>query len=317
MGPLESVAGVDISDGGVAVAYVVPRRDGGLDVTHAGYAEIPGAAKDADIADVVRGLWRSSGMPTCTVASSLNSGSLLLQYFHYKDLTAEETRSALRLEAEESLQIPAKDILFDWHVMAQRGETKGARTSASEGVLVAAPRAAVDQHLAVLSGAGLYPVILDVGALAVCNLWLHLSDGRAPDDVVFAVNLTRQSAHLVILAADGRAYPRTIVCGSGDWDTSIDHLVDNITGQEEYSESKLGMPPVRRILLTGSIPGGGAFQEKLGRRLAHPVEGWTPMAEERVTVSRRARQLKTDPDLARRMTVSLGLAMRRFDHDGI
>lgn len=316
MGPRESVAGVDISDGGVAVAYVVPGRDGSLEVTHAGYAEIPGSAKDADISGIVRGLWRSTGMPTSTVASSLNSGSLLLQYFHYRDLSEDETRSALRLEAEESLQVPAKDLLFDWHVMAQR-EAKGPRTAASEGVLVAAPRVAVNQHLAVLSGAGLYPVILDVGALAVCNLWLHLSAGRAPDDVVFAVNLTRQSAHLVILAADGRAYPRTIVCGSGDWDTSIDHLVDNITGQEEYSESKLGMPPVRRILLTGSIPGGGAFLEKLGRRLAHPVEGWTPLAEERVSVSRRARQLKTDPDLARRMTVSLGLAMRRFDRDGV
>ncbi len=316
MWPRETVAGVDISDGGVAVACVVPRRGGGLDVTHAGYAEIPGGTQETDIAGIVRSVWRHAAMPTYTVASCLNTGSLLLQYFHYQDLSEDETRSALRLEAEESLQVPAKDLLFDWHALARK-EASAGKTTAREGVLVAAPRAAVDQHRGVLASAGLYPVVLDVGALAVCNLWLHLSGGRQPDDVVFAVNLTRQSAHLVILAADGRVYPRTIVCGSGDWSTSIDYLVDNITGQEDYAETKLGMPPVRRILLTGSIPGGGAFIDRVQALVAHPVEGWTPMAGEQVSVARRASRLKTNPDLARRMTVSLGLALRGFDSDGV
>lgn len=308
----ETVAGVDISDGGVAVACVVPRRGGGLNVTHAGYAEIPGDAKDADVAATVRAVWKQAAIPTYTVASGLNTGSLLLQYFHYRNLSEDETRSALRLEAEESLQVPAKDLLFDWHGVTSAAAAAD-RTPAREGVLVAAPRAAVDQHRAILASAGLFPVVLDVGALAVCNLWLHLDGARLRDEVVFAVNLTRQSAHLVILASDGRVYPRTIVCGSGDWGTSIDYLVDNITGQEDYAETKLGLPPVRRILMTGSIPGGGAFLEKIQSRVAHPVEGWTPMAGEQVSVSRRASRLKTDPDFARRMTVSLGLALRGFD----
>jgi Tfp pilus assembly PilM family ATPase len=312
----EAVAGVDISDGGIAAACVVPRRGGGLDVTHAGYADIAGDATDAEVAAIVRSVWRQAAIPTYTVASCLNTGSLLLQYFHYQDLSEEETRSALRLEAEESLQVPAKDLLFDWHGRLI-GNGAAGRPPARDGVLVAAPRAAVDQHRSILAAAGLYPVVLDVGALAVCNLWLHLSNGLQPDEVVFAINLTRHSAHLVILAGDRRVYPRTIVCGSGDWGTSIDHLVDNITGQEDYAETKLGLPAVRRILMTGSIPGGSAFIAKVQERVAHPVEGWTPLAGEQVAVSRRASRLKTDPDLARRMTVSLGLALRGFDDDGV
>ena len=312
----ETVAGVDISDGGIAVACVAPRRGGGLGVSHAGYAEIPGDAKDADVAAIVRAVWKQAAIPTYTVASCLNTGSLLLQYFHYQNLSEDEMRSALRLEAEESLQVPAKDLLFDWHCVRAGGAASD-RAPAREGVLVAAPRAAVDQHRSILASAGLYPVVLDVGALAVCNLWLQLDGARLRDEVVFAVNLTRQSAHLVILASAGRVYPRTIVCGSGDWSTSIDYLVDNITGQEDYAETKLGLPPVRRILMTGSIPGGSAFIEKVRSRVAHPVEGWTPMAGEQVSVARRASRLKTDADLARRMTVSLGLALRGFDRDGV
>jgi type IV pilus assembly protein PilM len=314
----ETVAGVDISAGGVAVACATPRRNGGLDVSHAGYAELPPAADTDTVASIVRDVWKKSRIPTYTVASCLNSGSLLLQYYAYQGLTEEETHSALRLEAEESLQTAAKNILYDVHEHKSKDAPATGSTQSREGVLVAAARSAVDDHRRLLKSAGLYPVVLDVGALAVCNLWLHLNSGAATGDVVFAVTLTRETAHLVIVAANGRVYPRTIVCGSGDWASSVDYLVDNITGQQEYAEAKLGMPRATRLLLTGELPGGAAFIEEVARRIPQfPVEGWSPMSDKRVRVASGVRQFKNDPDLAGRMTVSLGLALRGGDRDGV
>lgn len=308
----ERIAGIDISAGGVAVACVVPRSKGGLLVTHAAYAEIPGGADTAAVADIIRQLWKKARIPTFTVASCINSGSLFLEHFSHLGLSEEESRSTLRMEAEESLQVGAQHLLYDVHEFHAAGAPSSAAPT-REGFLVAARRSIVDEHRNLLRLAGLYPVICDVDALAVCNLWLFLNpNGVAPVDGVFFVNLTRRMAHLAILSADGRVHPRTIVCGSADWASSIDYLIENISGQIDYVETKFGMPPPGRLLLTGELPRErGSFVEKISRQLPNfPVECWSPMADDRVHASGTARQIKNDPEIAPRMTACLGLALR-------
>ena len=73
-------------------------------LTHAGWQEYAPDASDDEIAQVIRKLWRKTRMPTRTVCGGLQSRSLCLKYFRYPDLSQMELASALKLEAEETLQ---------------------------------------------------------------------------------------------------------------------------------------------------------------------------------------------------------------------
>lgn len=308
----EMVAAVDITASGIAVARVKAGADGRLKVSHAGHAEISAAASDLEIAAALRRLWREARMPTYTVCSCINSGSLLLQYFSYRDLTRSELASALRIEAEDSLQLPGENLVIDWHELT-RSELADDQQGTREGVLVTAVRQEVDRHRRLLAMAGLYPVVFDVASLAVCNLWLHLNRVANADEVVFVVNLTRHSANLVVLDGRGRVYPRTILTHRANWGEAADYLVENIVGQEEYAESKLRLPSVSRLLLTGDMPAGKALIDAISAAVAHPVEHWTPLQDPAVRVAGRARRVLDNPEIARRMTVCLGLALRGCD----
>lgn len=305
----EWIAGVDITGNGIAVARVQAGAGGRVRVTHAGYAELSANASDADIAHRLRKLWHEARMPTYTVCSCVNTGSLLLKHFSYRDLTHPELASALRIEAEESLQTPSESLVIDWHEVSRAGQSDD-RPGLREGLLVVTNREEIDRQRRLLAAAGLYPVIIDVASLAVCNLWLHMRRADPTDPVIFVVNLVRHAANLVVLDHEGRVYPRTILTHFGSWAEAADYLVDNIVGQENYAVSKLKMHPVGKLLLTGEVPAGNALVESIRTATGHPVEHWTPLEDPRLQVARGARSVLEQPEIARRMTVCLGLALR-------
>ncbi len=312
----EQVAGIDITETGVAAACIASAR-GGVVVTHAWFEPLPPEAPSAEVAHRIRKVWHRGGFRTRTVAAALNSGALLVRHFRYEGLSEDEARSALRLEAEESLQIPAKDLCTDVHLVRAPGNSGEGRCEALEGLMVAAPRDAVNGLVRLLAEAGLFPVLVDVGAMAVCNLWLYLNAGREGDEVVFAINLTHRQAHMVILDRGGRAYPRTVVCGSSDWTGSLDYLAENILSQIEYAETNLGFAPTRKVLLTGETPADPAMMDRLAAATELGVEAWTPLADPSVRKAGRVRVVSDDLAIARRMTVSLGLALRGLDGNAV
>ncbi len=300
----ERIVGLDVSDSGVAAACVVSEGRH-LVVTHAHRLPLPPSASDEEIIATIRSVWKQGKFPSRTVASVLNTGSLLLKYFKYDGLTEEEIASALRLEVEEALQLSAEDICLDWQWTRHNGQS-----SSSEGILVAAPRGEVERHVALLTAAGLYAVAVDAGALATCNLWYSLNQGAGGEDCVFTITLSRRQAHMVLATREGRAYPRSIVCGGASWDCALDYLIENAQNQLDYGETKLDFPAPDRVLLAGEIPSVPTFVEDLAQRVGTVVEIWTPVTTPQVIVQPRVRELKETPEEARRFTACLGMALR-------
>ena len=63
-------------------------------------------------------------------------------------------------------------------------------------------------------------------------------------------------------------------------------------------------------MLNGEVPAGTSLVEALRTATGHPVEHWTPLEDPRLQVARGARSVLEQPEIARRMTVCLGLALR-------
>lgn len=307
----ENIAGINIADGVVSAARVVRRGRRKIALTHAGWTEYAPDASDAEIVAAIKKLWRQTRMPTRTVCSGLHTRSLCLKYFKYPDLASRELTSALRLEAEESLQLPPDEFVFDWHLNRPRNDPYTQLGEQLQGVLVAVEKKQAVRQLNLLKQAGLYPVITDVGSTSLCNLYLALRGDKVnTDNAVCVVNLSRYNADITILYNDHYIYPRTIISRSAEWSTKVQYLIENISDALLYYHVKVDKTPVTQLVLTGFVPKEPEFVAQVHDTIGLPTEVWSPLKDENFSVARSVKSSKEYDVASPVMTTSLGLGLR-------
>jgi Tfp pilus assembly PilM family ATPase len=304
------IAGIHLGDSHITAARVVKKGEGPLVITHAGWVPYDVSAPEKDIAGMVKNLWRAIHMPTNMVCASLRSSAMVMRYFKMPSMTAAELKSALTLQAEEAMQLTRDKLSVDWHIQKpMRGNTVPGFLRV-EGVLAAAPIKDVSRQLAILAMAGLDAVIVDVRAMAVANLYQVL-DNSGGESSVCLVNMSPHSADVIVMRKMGGVYPYTVFCRASTWEQSPGFLAENIRDVLKYSEFKLDWDSVRRILLTGEVPGQAEFIDHLRADLKLPVEMWDPLAAMTVRGQRMTDRLAESPANASLLVPSLGLAIRR------
>ncbi len=304
----ENVAGISIGDGFVCASRVVRHGRRKLHLTHAGWMEYAPDASDDEIVQIIRKLWKKTGMPTRTVCVGLQSRSLCLKYFSYPDLAQGELSSALRLEAEESLQLPPEDIVLDWHINRPKSDPYTQLGEKLQGVLVAVSREQATRQMMLVKKAKLFPVIMDVGCTSLCNLYLALRGEKVSrESGVCVVNLSRFSADISILYNDHYIYPRTIISRSAEWSSKVQYLIENISDALLYYHVKVDKTPVTQLVLTGFVPEDKAFVSQIHDTIGLPTEVWSPLRDDNFAVGARVKEANVITPL---MTTSLGLALR-------
>lgn len=302
------VAGVEFGDDRLVVTRLGGKRDGRLSLTHAGWIHYSPSAATRDIAAALRTLWKESNISTRTVCASLRSASLVMRYFKYPSMPDPELKSALELQAEEALQMAREQLVVDWHRMADSGKDAGAVHV--QGILFAAPVKDVERQLEVLFMAGLDPVVLDIRAMAVANLYIEMADqqGGAP---LCLVNVCPHSADVIMLpAARGAIYPHTVLCRASTWGAAPGFLGENIRDVLRYCEFKLDWERVLKVILTGGVPAGGGFLDAVAAGAKLPVEVWNPLTgmRARSAVEKKVQELQ---DAGMSLACSLGLSLRK------
>lgn len=306
----ESIAGISIGDGFISVSRVIRRGRKKIQLTHAGWVEYAPDASDDEIVQAVRKLWKKSGIPTRTVCVGLQSRSLCLKYFSYPDLSQGELQSALSLEAEETLQMSPEQMVLDWHINRPKNDPYTQLGEQLQGVLVAVPREQANRQLVLVKKAGLYPVIMDVGCTALCNLFLALrGDKVSRESGVCVVNLSRFSADVSILYNDHYIYPRTIISRSAEWASKVQYLIENISDALLYYHVKVDKTPVTQLVLTGFVPEDPAFVAQIHDTIGLPTEVWSPLRDDNFIVGGKIKESNVVTPL---LTTSLGLALRNL-----
>ncbi len=307
----EALVGLDVGDRYISAAQAEPLSDGAVRVRHLALEEFDSEAPDRKIAQAIRGVWRRFGIPVYTVCSCLRSQSLTQKYFRYPKLSRRELASALRLEAEESLQLPHEQLVVDSHLNSI-AKAEGGRTDECgvEGVMVAVPRDVVERHVSILDMAGLYPVVVDTSAMATANIYMQMKSPWVRGAICL-VNLSMRSADIAILFDGECLYPRTIATRSGGWQDAVDYLITNITDGIKYFQFKLRNESVENLVFTGDIPDRNAFLKQVGSAVSLPVELWNPMWDVDAPSGKKRRVLGDDDDTkGPLMTTCLGLALR-------
>ena len=234
---------------------------------------------------------------------------MVMRYFKMPAISASEMKAALTLQAEEALQLTRDKVAVDWHVQEwTRGG--GEVPPVIQGILAAAPVKDVERELSILTLAGLDPVIVDVRAMAVANLFLSLDD-QAGESSVCLVNMTPHSADVIVLRKLGGLYPYTVFCRASTWAQSPGFLGENIRDVLKFSEFKLDWDSVKRVLLTGEVPEDTTFIDQLRSALTMPVEVWNPLAGMNLRDQSVREMLAESPANSALLVPALGLALRR------
>ncbi len=307
---ISDIAGIHLGDSHITATRVVTKGKDRPIITHAGWIPYDASAPEKDIAAILKSFWRSARIPTKMVCASLRSPAMVMRYFKIPAMSPAELKAALTLQAEEALQLTRDKLSVDWHI--QNRPTGGAAIGNPmvDGILAAAPVKDVERQLAILTLAGLDPVIVDVRAMAVANLFLSLDD-QAGESSVCLVNMTPHSADVIVIRKLGGLYPYTAFCRASTWEQSPGFLSENIRDVLKYSEFKLDWDSVKRVLLTGEVPEPKEFIEHLRKDLNLPVEVWNPLAAMTVRDHRVKDRLAESVASASLLVPSLGLALRR------
>ncbi|MEI6788808.1 MAG: pilus assembly protein PilM [bacterium] len=304
------IAGIHLGDTHITAARVVLKGTELPVITHVGWVPYDAAASEKNIALVLKNFWRTIRMPTQMVCASLRSPAMVMRYFKIPAMSSAELKSALTLQAEEALQLTRDKLSVDWHVQKKAPGSLVAGNPMIEGILAAAPVKDVDRQLSILTLAGLDPVIVDVRAMAVANLFMLLDD-HAGEASVCLVNMTPHSADVIVIRKLGGIYPYTVFCRASTWEQSPGFLSENIRDVMKYSEFKLDWDSAKRVLLTGEVPESGAFIEHLRKDLNVPVEVWNPLTALTISDSRVKDALAKSTASASLLVPALGLATRR------
>jgi type IV pilus assembly protein PilM len=161
--------GLDIGSHSVTAVEVI-ERGSEIVIRSAGSAAIPGAGEKNAVADsgavvhAIKNLWSSAAFQSKKVVVALPASSVYVKWLHLEAPDEEELANTARNAAARGAPFPATDAVVDYRVLSSRG-------AASQNVhfvmLVAASAPAVDQLLDLTESAGLDPLAVDVGAVAV------------------------------------------------------------------------------------------------------------------------------------------------------
>jgi len=302
------MVGLDVSDTHIAAAQVGLGGDGTFRLEAAGWAMRPLAADQRQTAAIVRAVFRQAGLASAPVCTSLPSHSLVVRRVHYPRLQDDELPRALSLDAEEALQMSCDAVHFDWQLNAPASP---ADTDSVDALLIAAPKADVDNHLHMLLRAGIVPCDVNAGCIALANLFLALKGQPAASSAVCVVAPGERRTDIAVLSREQGLLPRTVLAPArGGANSKASYLTDCVADTLKYHAFKLRGPPVSGLVLTGVVSQRDLPAHDALRGLVPEITVWNPVADLNVEKT-RLRSL-SDGDSGLRFATSIGLALQRF-----
>jgi type II secretory pathway component PulL len=273
-------------------------------------------APDADVSDLVRGLIERHKIPPGTVLSSIPGDLIAFRTLFLPFRDRKRLDQTVPFELENQVPFGLDDAVVDYHVLRRD----------HSGTLVLAAlvqRKDLQQHLALLGGAGLDPKVVDLAPLAALNV-LTLLGADLPENFVYIdANLRRTAValyrgrHLVGLRTLTPALPvpaddvEATVSGNGHADAE-GGLVKVLVGEIRWTLLALNGGPIEPRLPC-FLAGGGPQRDHLGQALAGEVGvAVQRLAELRLRNVPPALQTEVETFAA-----PLGLALRETAPNGV
>ena len=282
----------------------------------------PGAVRSGEVVDVgavsaaVRRLWSETRIRARTVVIGVGNQRVIVRHAELPTMSEEDMRAALQFEAQELIPIPVEEAILDFNLLEEVAGPEG--DTRARILLVAAQRAMVQTHLAVVEAAGLAASNVDIVPFALVRALHRPSDdffgetARAEAIVSIGAGVTT-----VVVHEDGvPRFVRILLVGGDDItrgiaeqldvdpDTAEDlkrradplsreplvaqagqvvpgliaPIVDDIRGSLDFYNASAESLPIESIIVTGGATRTVGLMDRLQTTLGDAVRLGRPLA---------------------------------------
>jgi type IV pilus assembly protein PilM len=344
-GKKKNVIGLDIGSSSIKVAEL-NETNRGYRLVNCAMAPIPpeaivdGSLMDSVvIVDTIRDLIKSFKIKTKEVATSISGHSVIVKKISLPVITEDELAESIQWEAERYIPFDASDVNIDFQILGGNEEND----ELMDVVLVAVKKDIINDYLSVLLEAGLNPVIIDIDAFALENMYQANYPTRM-GEVVALVDIGANVTNINIMKDNISAFTRDVFKGGSfiteeiqkhlhvDYEeaealklgrkiddskqkaiesilkTAADDFASEIAQSIDYFQ-KTSNHNLDRLFISGGCSKIEGLSKIIEAQVGATVDVVDPFAN--IEITRRDLPLDYIHDISPLMAVGVGLALRR------
>ena len=342
---------LDIGSSHVKLLELERDRTGKYRLKNYGVAPLPPEAivdgafmNTTAIVGTIKELLQKQKIKTKDAVVAISGNSVIIKRISLTAMTQDELEEALPWESEQYIPFDVNDVNIDAHVLKGKADEAGQM----DVLLVAARKELVNEYTSVVMEAGLRPVVIDVAAFALENMFTL--NYESVDDTVALVNVGASVVNINILKKGISAFTRDVGMGGRIYTEEIQRALnisyeeaeafkiggsvqdrtavvpeevervlstvsDNIAGEVhrslDFFLSTSGGGNLDKVVLSGGAAATPGLRAALERLCGCPVDIADPFRK--VSIDERAFKPEYLKDLASQAGIAVGLATRFLD----
>ncbi len=343
----KTLVGLDIGSSSVK-AVELSRKGNEYELTNLGFEDLDAdAVADGQIVDnlgvalAIGKIFSENGIHTNRVATSVSGHSVIVKKIAVEVENPEDLTDAILDEARQNLQVNLNEVKWDYQVL---GQASG--RNLYDVLLVAVRQEKISNYTDVLNQAGKLPVVMDIDAFALQNAF-ELSYDSDPQEVIALLNIGAATMNINIVRGEVSVFTRDVSVGGNQYTDALQkeldlsfadaerlkqgHEVANIRPEIRLSHLRsvseillleiektfdffrqtTSNESVQRIYLAGGSAKVDGLVDILKDEFHIPVEIMDPFRKVNVKASKF--DVPLIQEIAPRMSVAMGLALRSFD----
>ena len=343
----KGLVGLDIGSSSIKLVELKKKSDGyelvGVAMEDLGQdTVVDGAIMDANAAALaIERIFAGQKTKSRDVAMAVSGHSVIVKRISAQAANEEELHNVLAYETQQHVPFDLEDVSLSYHVLG-----RNQAGNAMDVILVAAKKEKILNHTNVASQAGVTPIVMDIDAFALQNAY-ELNYQPEPDHTSALLNIGASMMNINIVRGGVPLFTRDVTVGGNQYTHTLQKELDvSFEDAEKLKMGKAGTPEqsearsqhlrsVSEIVLLEIqktfdffhqtaptetihdvyIAGGTARTEGLKGLLEAefniPVEIMDPFRK--VAVNAGKFDSAFIAEVAPRMSVAVGLALRSFD----
>ena len=300
---------------------------------------VEGAVMDAGrVVEAIKELLNAQKVTTKEAVISVSGSSVIIKRVSVADMTDEELAESIKWEAEQYIPFAIDDVNVDFQKLGS-----GAAEGQADVLLVAVKKDKINDYVNLVKEAGLLPVVMDVDAFALANMYELNYDMEL--GITALLNIGASVMNINILKDGTSIFTRDISVGGNRYTEALqrdfgltyedaekvkrgetvanvdqeqltsvmssvtDDIVTETQRSFEFFRSTTSSDKVSRVIVSGGCARIGNFTTVLSERLEIPTEVANPFKNIKIDTKRFDAALIAES--APLSAVAVGLAIRR------
>jgi type IV pilus assembly protein PilM len=292
----------------------------------------------ARVVDAIKELLAAQKVKTKEAVISVSGSSVIIKRIQVSDMTDEELAESIKWEAEQYIPFSIDDVNLDFQKIGP-----GALEGQADVLLVAVKKDKINDYMNLVKEAGLEPVVMDVDAFALGNMYELNYEAEA--GITALLNIGASVMNINIVKDGVSTFTRDVTVGGNRYTEALqkdfglssedaekvkrgedaegvdkqqaaaimssvtEDIVTEIQRSFEFFRSTAGSDKVTRVLVSGGCTRIPGFLSVLSERLEMPAEVANPFKN--IKFDPKRFNLAFMEEAGPMAAVAVGLAIRR------